>query len=132
MEETARIREEEKLERLEMVKKKKIKFQKGYLSKEESTKLEEGTKTILDLAEMKQNLWRCYREKGKPEPVKLKMKSVTERTEGFHPRGRSDEKTSGYQSITDFFDERKREKRVRVLERRCDPMRTFLDLIENN
>jgi hypothetical protein len=52
-EETARIREDEKLERLEMVKKNKSKFQKGYLSKEDSIKLKEGTKTILEESEMK-------------------------------------------------------------------------------
>jgi hypothetical protein len=39
------------------------------------------------------------------------LKSVPERTDGIQPRGRSDERGSGYQSITDFFDKIMREKR---------------------
>ena len=38
-EETARIREEEKLERLEIVKQKRKRAQKGFLTKEETRKL---------------------------------------------------------------------------------------------
>ena len=47
-EETARIREEEKLERLEMIMKKS---KKGYLAKEETKELKEKTTIILELAE---------------------------------------------------------------------------------
>ena len=60
-EETERIREGEKLERLEMIrkkKKKKKKSEKGYLTKEETIELKERSTIILELAEMKLNLWR--------------------------------------------------------------------------
>ena len=57
-EKTARIREEEKIERLEMIKRKR----KKYLTKEETKDLKGRTTIILELAEMKQNLWRYYRE----------------------------------------------------------------------
>jgi hypothetical protein len=44
-EETARLRE--KLERLEMVKRKQVKYKKTYLTKEETTKLKERAQNIL-------------------------------------------------------------------------------------
>ena len=89
-EETARIREEEKLERLEIVKEKKKKFQKGYLSKEETKKLKERTETFLELAELKQNLWRCYRdgEKLVLAPGKRKNEKKEEKDELIQPGGK--------------------------------------------
>ena len=55
-EETARIREEEKLERLEIVKQKRKRGQKGFLTKGEKRKLKGRTQTLLELAEVQQNL----------------------------------------------------------------------------
>ena len=57
-EETERIREGEKLERLEMIRKKKKKSKKEYLTKEETIEMKEKSTIIIELAEMKQNLWR--------------------------------------------------------------------------
>jgi hypothetical protein len=62
-EETARLREEEKLERLEMVKMKKAKY-----------KLKEKTKNMMEIAEMKQHLWRNYRVQGESIQPNLKKR----------------------------------------------------------
>ena len=64
-EETARIREEEKLERFEMIKLKKKKAQRACLTREETKNLKGRTENLLEMGEMQQNLWRSYREDGK-------------------------------------------------------------------
>ena len=66
---------------------------------------------ILDLAEMKQNLWRCYRDKGESVPTNPRKRKIPEERESFQPRGRSAEDGNGQQSISDFFEEKRKEKR---------------------
>jgi hypothetical protein len=63
-----RIEEEEKARRLEIIKEKKKKFGKigkKSLDKNENEKLKQETNLKLELAEIKQNLWRKYRDGGK-------------------------------------------------------------------
>ena len=67
-EETVRIEEEKKARRLEIIKEKKKKFGKigkKSLDKNENEKLKQETNLKLELAEIKQNLWRKYRDGGK-------------------------------------------------------------------
>ena len=87
-EETARIREEEKLERLEIIKFKKKRAQKADLSKEETKKLKGRTKTLLEMAEIKPYLRRSYRENGKMTQPTVKGKS-SKKDENVQQAGRS-------------------------------------------
>ena len=61
-EETARIKEEEKQERLRIIDIKKRKYGRKTLKKIESERLKEIREKKLELADLKKNLWRCYRE----------------------------------------------------------------------
>ena len=65
-EETERIKAEEKKERLEMGKKKKNKFgsKNEELTKNEKDDLKKLTEIRLEIAEIRQHLWRKYRDSG--------------------------------------------------------------------
>ena len=60
--ETQRIRDAERKERLTIIEEKKRRFGKKYMKKEESDKLKLVTNNKLEMAEMKKNFWRKYRD----------------------------------------------------------------------
>ena len=53
-------------------------------------------------------------DKGESVPTNPRKRYFPEEREIFQPRGRTPEDGNGLQSITDFFEERKREKRERA------------------
>ena len=77
------------MERLEICKKKKQRVQKGYLTKEETRSLKMRTETLLEIAEMRQNLWGCYWEGGGgvQKTPKNKRKSDTQAGTKNQPPG---------------------------------------------
>ena len=111
-----------------MVNRKQKRFQKGYLYEEDSNQMKERTNTILELAEMRQNLWRCYRDRRESSLPKTKPVKPTEK--GFQPAGRSKEEGK-HMSITNYFEERRKEKKgkAKILERKWELLRTSLAFI---
>jgi hypothetical protein len=65
MKECDRIREEEKMDRLAVVREKKRKYGIKRISKEENMRLKKRTEESLEIASAKENLWRKFREKDK-------------------------------------------------------------------
>ena len=65
-EEIARIRDEEKLERLEMVSKNHKKLQKGYLTKTETRDKKGRTDTLLEVTGIEENWYQQQQGKSKP------------------------------------------------------------------
>ena len=57
-----RIREEEKLDRLALVKVKKLKYGRSRASKEENMRLKKRTEERLEISQAKANLWKKFRE----------------------------------------------------------------------
>ena len=73
---------------------------------------------------MKQNLLRCYRYKGKPVRANVIIKIVS--GECHKPAGRSGEAGRERKTITDYYEEKRRDQkeRARVLEGKWDLMKT--------
>ena len=65
MKETARIRAEEKADRLAIVAEKKKRYGLNRLSKEENKRLKERTEDRVTLAMARGNYWKHYREGGR-------------------------------------------------------------------
>ena len=85
---------------------------------------------ILELAEMKQNLWRHSRDKGR-----LVRANVTPNVPGkfIQPAGRS-KKDGSNMTIIDYFEEQKKDKKekAKMLESTWELLRTSLRVIEEN
>ena len=64
-----RIREEEKKDRLAVVRVKKRKYGLKRLSKEENKRMTLRTEERLEIAKAKENLWRQYRDEGKRQEI---------------------------------------------------------------
>jgi hypothetical protein len=123
---------------------------KGNLNEEERSSLKETTKNKLEIAEVKQILWRKYRD-GENEVLGIvkqrKEKLESEELENldlktFIPEGGKENKAEkgkteipvGRKSISEYFEEKRREKlaRSQKLKEKWALLRTSLDFIENN
>ena len=125
-EETQRIREEERQMRLKIVEEKKKKYGRKNLKKVESDKLKKLTDKKLELAELRQNLWRCYREGDKfilPDSLRNKDNAAKEKVET------SDSDVKRLKSIGDVLAE-KRKKRLEVEEEKWKRIMEMLASLE--
>ena len=128
-EETQRIREEERQMRLKIVEEKKKKYGRKNLKKVESDKLKKLTDKKLELAELRQNLWRCYREGDKfilPDSLRKKDNAAEEKVET------SDSDVNRFKSIGDVLAEKrkKRLEKVKVEEEKWKRVREMLASLE--
>ena len=111
VQEGKRIEKEEKKTRLEMVERKKKNYGKAgnkKLNAEEEGKIRNETMRKRELAEIKQNLWRAYRENGKETLAPTRPKKV--------PEGRKKEEKlhhQSYPSVADSFST-KRDDKIRA------------------
>ena len=130
--EERRIEKEEKKTRLEMVEKKKKKYGKAgsrRLDNEEEGKIRNETLRKTELAEIKQNLWRAYRDNGKLTTAPTRPSRLQE---GRKQEGKAHHQN--YPSVADCFSTKNEEKirRTKQLEDHWDLMKVCVKYIEEN
>ena len=109
--ETKRIRAEEKVERLDRAKQKQEKYRNKVKIKEEEEKLKmnakQRTNEILELAEIRKNLWKNYRNED-GNPVEVKVKKIASKKINF--KEWKTERNGALSSLTEYYREEKRQK----------------------
>ena len=126
--EIRKIREEEKTRRLERVAEKKKKYGLKTLKKHEEEDLKRILEMRLELAEVKKNLWRRYRdEKGNEIPFNEKKRKNSEKEE------EKEKVAPKYMPMSDYFakvrDERK--EKARKLKEKWEELRSAVEYIED-
>ena len=139
-EETKRIKERDKQERLEIVKTRKAKFKNSAWEKRERKELEGKTQRRLELVEVKRNIWKKFiNEEGKLVafnfiPAGTRNLEKDQKEKVAEEAGRKQEEEKKYLPLSDFFQQRRKEKQNRAAQMKkvWQDIREAIELIEED